>query len=89
MPYDKEKAGNAMDMFRNFMPLKQKAREENFSAEQRYGLRLEQSLPLLNELSKWMVETYKSSLQNRLSAKQLHIAYHGGTTLSVICTTVL
>jgi transposase len=62
LPYDKEKAGHAMDMFQKLYAIEAKAREENFSAEQRYGLRLEQSLPLLNELSKWMVETYKSSL---------------------------
>lgn len=62
LQYDKEKAGYAMDMFQKIYAIEQEAREENLSSEQRYNLRLEKSLPLLNELSKWMVEIYKSSL---------------------------
>ena len=60
--YDKEKAGYAMDMFQKLYAIEQKARNENLSAKGRYELRLEQALPLLNELGKWIVETYKSSL---------------------------
>lgn len=62
LPYDKEKAGYAMDLFQKLYAIEQKAREEKFSPEKRYGLRLAQALPILNELSKWMVETYKTSL---------------------------
>ena len=62
LPYDKEKAGYAMDMFQKLYAIEQKAREEKFSPEERYELRLAQALPVLNELSKWMVETYKTSL---------------------------
>jgi transposase len=62
LPYDKEKAGYAMDMFQKLYAIEQEAREKNFSPGERYNLRLEKSLPLLNELSKWMVETWKSSL---------------------------
>jgi len=62
LPYDKEKAGYAMDMFQKLYAIEQKAREEKFSPGQRHEIRLKQSLPLLNELGKWMVETYKSSL---------------------------
>jgi len=62
LPYDKEKAGHAMDMFQKLYDIEQEAREKNFSLEERYELRLAQSLPILNKLSKWMVETYKTSL---------------------------
>lgn len=62
LPYYKEKAGYAMDMFQQLYAIEQQAREENFSWEERYELRLEKSLPLLNELSKWMVETWKTVL---------------------------
>jgi len=62
LPYDKEKAGYAMDLFQKLYAIEQKAREEKFSPEERYELRLAQALPVLNELSKWMVETYKTSL---------------------------
>jgi transposase len=62
LPYDKEKARYAMDMFQKLYAIEQQAREENLSPEERYNLRLDKSLPLLNELSKWMVETWKTSL---------------------------
>ena len=62
LPYDKEKADYAMDMFQKLYAIESKAREEELTSEERYGLRLDESLPLLNELGKWMVETYKSSL---------------------------
>jgi transposase len=62
LPYDKEKAAYAMDMFQKLYAIEQKARNENLSAKERYELRLEQALPLLNDLGRWIVETYKSSL---------------------------
>jgi transposase len=62
LPYDEEKAGYAMDMFQKLYAVEQEAREKSLSPEERYKLRLEKSLPLLNELSKWMVETWKTSL---------------------------
>jgi len=62
LPYDNEKAGYAMDMFQKLYAIEQEAKDKNLSPEERYKLRLEKSLPLLNELSKWMVETWKTSL---------------------------
>jgi transposase len=62
LPYDKEKAGYAMDMFQKLYAIEREAREGGLSPKQRHGLRLEQALPLLNELGKWIVETYKSAL---------------------------
>lgn len=62
LDYDKPKAEYTMDMFQKLYAIEAKAREENLSPEQRYELRLVQALPLLNELGKWIVETYKSSL---------------------------
>ena len=62
LDYDKAKAEYAMEMFQKLYAIEAKAREENLSPEQRYELRLTQALPLLNELGKWIVETYKTSL---------------------------
>lgn len=62
LPYDNEKAGYAMDKFQKLYAIEQEVREKNFSPEERHKLRIDQSLPILNELSKWMVKTYKSSL---------------------------
>ncbi len=59
--YDKEKAVYALDMFQKLYAIEQTAREENLSPAERYELRLEMALPVLNELGKWMVEIYKTS----------------------------
>ncbi len=58
---DKQKAEYALDMFQQLYAIERKARNENMSAEERYQLRLDTALPILNELGKWMVETYKES----------------------------
>ena len=62
LPYSKEGASYAMGMFQELYAIEREAREGNLTPAQRYELRLDQSLPLLNELGKWLVETYKSSL---------------------------
>lgn len=59
--YDKEKAEYALDMFQKLYAIEQEAREANLSQAERHELRLEKALPVLNELGKWMVETYKTS----------------------------
>ncbi|MFW5759152.1 MAG: IS66 family transposase, partial [Bacteroidota bacterium] len=41
--------------------VEQIAREKNLSAKDRYALRLDESLPIINELGKWIVETYKNT----------------------------
>jgi transposase len=62
LAYDKPKAEYAMEMFQKLYAIEREAREDNLSSQQRYELRLDQALPLLNELGKWIVETYKSAL---------------------------
>ena len=62
LPYDREKAEYAMSMFQKLYAIEREARDKNLSPKQRHELRLEQALPLLNELGKWIVETYKSVL---------------------------
>jgi transposase len=62
IPYDKKRAEYAMEMFQKLYTVEQKAREQNLSPEQRHALRLDEALPLMNELGKWIVETYKTSV---------------------------
>jgi transposase len=59
--YNKEKAEYALDLFQKLYAIEQQAREENLSPAERYELRLEKALPVLNELGKWMVEVYRTS----------------------------
>lgn len=62
LAYDKERAGYAMDRFQKLYAIEARAREGDLPAKQRYGLRLDEALPILNELGKWMVQTYKEVL---------------------------
>jgi len=62
LDYDKPKAEYAMGMFQKLYDVERKARELNMTAEQRHELRLEKSLPVLNELGKWIADTYKTVL---------------------------
>lgn len=62
LDYDKDRAGYAMGMFQELYKIERQAREKNLTPKQRHKLRLDQSLPILNELGKWIVETYKTVL---------------------------
>jgi hypothetical protein len=60
--YDQKKAEYAMVMFQKIYAIETKAKDAGMSAEERYELRLDESLPLLNELGKWIAESYKTVL---------------------------
>ena len=62
LDYDQKKAGYAMGMFQKIYAVERKAKDAGMTAEQRCDLRLNESLPLLNELGKWIAETYKTVL---------------------------
>jgi transposase len=69
LDYDKPRAEYAMEMFQKLYAIERKAREENMDAKQRHGLRLDESLPIINELGKWIVETYKEVLPKSAMGK--------------------
>lgn len=71
LPYDKEKAEYAMLMFQQLYDVECQAREDNMPASLRYELRLDKSLPILNELGKWMAHTYKTVLPKSALGKAL------------------
>ena len=73
LSYDKERAEHALGMFQKLYDIERHTREEGFSPEERYAYRLDHSLPILNELGKWIVETYKTSLPK--SAMGMATAY--------------
>lgn len=62
LDYDKSRAEYAMTMFQKIYEVEGMAKEQNLNSEQRHKLRLDMALPLLNELSKWMADTYKTVL---------------------------
>jgi len=61
LDYDKQKAEHAMEIFQKLYAIERNAREQNLTPEQRHTLRLDESLPLLNELGKWFVEASKGT----------------------------
>ena len=62
LDYDKPRAEYAMEMFQKLYAVERKAKQQGLSPGERHTLRLDESLPVLNELGKWMVETYKTAL---------------------------
>ena len=51
-----------MGIFQRLYTIERKARENKLSYQERHTLRLDEALPLLNELGKWMSTTYKTLL---------------------------
>ena len=62
LDYDKARAEYAMDMFQKIYDIEGKPGRRSCHPEQRHALRLDEALPVLNELGKWIVETYKTVL---------------------------
>lgn len=62
LAYDKKRAEYAMGMFQKLYAIEARAREDDLPSEKRYELRLNQALPILNELGKWMIKTYKETM---------------------------
>lgn len=60
--YDWERGEYALGEFQKLYAIEQKARENNYTPKQRHELRLDKSLPILNDFGQWIVETYKSVL---------------------------
>ena len=48
------------------------AREGNYTPQQRHSMRLEEALPVLNELGKWMAEKSKTVLPQSPMSKAFH-----------------
>ncbi len=69
LDYDRTRAEYAMGMFQKLYDIERKSREENLTPEQRHALRLDESLPILNELGKWIVATYKEVLPKSAMGK--------------------
>ena len=62
LEYDKDRAEYALGMFQKLYNIERQAKQQELSPEERHALRLDQSLPVLNELGKWIVETHKTVL---------------------------
>ena len=62
LDYDAEKAGQVLSKIQEVYAVERKARDENMTAAQRKELRLDQGLPLINELGKLIALFQKTAI---------------------------
>ena len=62
LPYDKELAGYALTKFHQLYEIERKCKQQGLSYDEITKVRQEQSVPLLSELHRWMLEQYKTLL---------------------------
>lgn len=79
---DRPRAEKALLMIQQLYAVERKAREESLSPEQTKKLRLETSLPVINELGKWIFEEIKNTLPKSQIGKALAYAYSRWDALS-------
>lgn len=77
-----EKSSFALDCFRRLYEVEKKAKVEKMSREQRYRLRQEYSVPILQEFDKWVDEELKTSLPKSKFGKALTYAKNQRTFLN-------
>ena len=58
---DQKRAGYAMTEIQKLYHIERRAREQGLTPEQRHEMRLNESLPILNELGKWMAAQVRTS----------------------------
>jgi transposase len=69
---DLTKAEYALTQIQKLYAVERKAKADELSVEQRYQLRQEQSVPVLQDLKSWMLENYKSVLPKSTIGQALH-----------------
>jgi len=79
---DKARAEKALLMIQKLYAIKRKAKRGNLSAELVKELRLDESLPVINELGKWIFEEIKSTLPKSQIGKAMAYAYARWDALS-------
>lgn len=71
---DKLRATVALELIGKLYAIERRAKEENLEPKAIKALRLEESLPVLNELSKWIANEYKHTLPKSQIGKAMNYA---------------
>ncbi|MGJ1414840.1 IS66 family transposase [Sphingobacterium lactis] len=79
---DKRRAEKALLLIQQLYITERKAKEENLSSQQIKELRLAESLPVINELGKWIFEEIKNTLPKSQIGKAMAYAYARWDALS-------
>ena len=79
---DKARAEKTLLMIQQLYAVERKAKQENLNAEQIKELRLAESLPVINELGKWIFQEIKNTLPKSQIGKAMAYAYARWDALS-------
>jgi len=79
---DKRRAQKALLLIQQLYATERKAKEENLSPQQIKELRLAESLPIINELGKWIFEEIKNTLPKSQIGKAMVYTYARWDALS-------
>ena len=79
---DKIRAGKALTFIQQLYEVERKAKEGHLNAEQVKQLRLKESLPVINELGKWIFAEVKSTLPKSQMGKAMRYAMERWDKLS-------
>jgi len=79
---DRPRAEKALLMIQQLYAIERKAKQDNLSPEKIKELRLEGSLPIINEMGKWIFEEIKNTLPKSQIGKAMGYAYARWNALS-------
>lgn len=79
---DKARASKALGLIQQLYAVERKAKENQLSSEQIKALRLDESLPVLNELGKWIFHELKNTLPKSQIGKAMRYAMERWDKLS-------
>ncbi len=79
---DKTRASHALTLIQKLYAIERKAKQEGLDAVQTKKLRLDEALPVINELGKWIFEQIKSTLPKSQIGKAMQYAYTRWDALS-------
>ena len=79
---DRPRAERALLMIQELYKVERRVKEEQLSADRIKELRLEESLPVINEMGKWIFEEIKSTLPKSQIGKAMAYAYARWDALS-------
>lgn len=79
---DKTRAQKALSMIQQLYAVERKASQQMLAADEIKELRLEESLPVINELGKWIFEQIKSTLPKSQIGKAMQYSYGRWDSLS-------
>lgn len=79
---DKARASKALELIQQLYAVERKAKEHELSSEQIKALRLDESLPVINELGKWIFHEVKNTLPKSQIGKAMRYAMERWDKLS-------